>query len=367
MSADAVEELRSSLKHLYNNPEFSDLTIASRENEYHVHKAVVCPRSSYFAEKCREAKSQVGIRVPVQKIHLDANVALSPQAATDGCLNLPDDDPQAVGMVIRYFYQLDYPSEPSTYVPQTNGHAHANEHTTDDDGPNGSIKSDDAPLDKDIKAEDPGETLDDFLPPQPQRTTKKQKKRAKAQAKAGLGSPEPQGDSLASPVALEASLSHDNHSEAGGAVLESKPPATRNGNIAVDAKPAAASVVNTKTNGIEAVAASGTKSLVLHANVYALSRKYGIAGLRSLSFDKFQAEADSQWHTEEFLRAAEKVYTSCSGGDDDRKMKDVVVGMICRHGEMMDKAETQKVMRTLPKDLMYDILMQVRQQGGFAI
>ncbi|KAF4912181.1 hypothetical protein CGCVW01_v011219 [Colletotrichum viniferum] len=346
MSTDAVEELRSSLKHLYNNPEFSDLTIASRENEYHVHKAVVCPRSSYFAEKCREAKSQ---------------------PATDGCLNLPDDDPQAVGMVIRYFYQLDYPSEPSTYVPQTNGHAHANGHTTDDDGPNGSIKSDDVPLDKDIKAEDPGETLDDFLPPQPQRTTKKQKKRAKAQAKAGLGSPDPQGDSLASPVALEASLSHDNHSEGGGAVLESKPPATRNGNIVVDAKPAAASVTNTKTNGIEPVASSGTKSLVLHANVYALSRKYGIAGLRSLSFDKFQAEADSQWHTEEFLRAAEKVYTSCSDGDDDRKMKDVVVGMICRHGEMMDKAETQKVMRTLPKDLMYDILMQVRQQGGFAI
>ncbi|KAL0938203.1 BTB/POZ domain-containing protein [Colletotrichum truncatum] len=347
MSIDAVEELRSSLKNLYNDPEFSDLTIATGETEYHVHKAIVCPRSDYFAAQCREVKSK---------------------AASDGYLNLADDDPQAVGMVVRYFYHLDYPSESPTDGPLVNGHAHVNGltnshvngHATDEDGLNGSVKSDEQPLDKDNKSEEPLEPLDDFLPPQPPRLSKKQKKRAKANAKqdAGrVGSPDPQGDPVSSPIASEMisiSQTQDNHSEGGGAVLESKPAApSRNNSIVLDKS--------------DSSVADSTKNLVLHANVYALSRKYGIAGLRSLAFAKFQTEADSQWHTEDFLHAAEKVYTSCSDNEDDREMKDVVVGMICRHGELMDKVETQKVMRTLPKDLMYDILMQVRQQGGFAI
>ncbi|KAF9869403.1 BTB/POZ domain-containing protein [Colletotrichum karsti] len=339
MSVDAVEELKSSLKQLYYDPEFSDLTIASCDFEYRVHKAIVCPRSAYFAKQCRDVKSK---------------------AASDGYLNLSDDDPQAVGMAVRYFYHLDYPSESSDRLhanglPNSNGQN--NGHATDDDGPNESVKSDDQPIEKDAKSEDLVESLDDFLPPQPQRLSKKQKKRAKAHAKENgvLGSPSPQGDSVSSLIAIDSSLSQtqENHNEGGGAVLEAKQsPAHRVEEFV------------SKSNGVEAAA---NKSLVLHANVYALSRKYDISGLRSLAFDKFKSEADSQWQTEEFLHAANKIYTSCSDCDDDRKMKDVVVGMITRHGELMDQAEMQKVMRTLPKDMMFDILMQVRQQGGFSV
>ncbi|GKT52249.1 uncharacterized protein ColSpa_12430 [Colletotrichum spaethianum] len=330
---DPVEELRGSLANLYENAEYSDLTIASLDTEYRVHKAIVCPRSDYFAAKIRDPKSK---------------------AAIEGFLSLPDDDPQAVGMVIRYFYHLDYPAG-----SHQNGHAqvngHANDHTNSshDDEFNGSIKSEDQTHDRDTKSGEHSEPLDDFLPPQPQRLSKKkQKKRGKAHAKqenGTNGSSDPQGEALSSPATQEMptlNQTQENHSEGGGAVLDvNAPPSLQmeNGNPA----------------------GSGNKNLVLHANVYALSRKYGISGLRSLAFDKFQTEADNQWDTEEFLHAAEKVYTSCSDGDDDRKMKDVVVGMICSHGELMDKVETQKVMRTLPKDLMYDILLQVRQQGGF--
>ncbi|GJC85450.1 hypothetical protein ColLi_08288 [Colletotrichum liriopes] len=331
-----VEELKGSLRILYENAEYSDLTIASRDAEYRVHKAIVCPRSDYFAAKFRELKSKVS-----HNIRYPAN-----------------DDPLAVGMVIRYFYHLDYPSGSQQQALPLNGHAelngYANDHVNSnhDDDFNGSIKSDDQLLEKDIKSGDHNEPLDDFLPPQPQRLSKKQKKRAKAHAKqepGTIGSPDIQGESLSSPTTQEASVvnqTQENHSEGGGAVLNAKPPP----NLQI-------------VNGIGS--GSSNKNLVLHANVYALSRKYGISGLRSLAFDKFKTEADNQWDTEEFLHAAEKVYTSCSDGDDDRKMKDVVVGMICRHGELMDKVETQKVMRTLPKDLMYDILLQVRQQGGF--
>ncbi|KZL66488.1 BTB/POZ domain-containing protein [Colletotrichum tofieldiae] len=340
---DPVEELKGSLRTLYENAEYSDLTIASRDTEYRVHKAIVCPRSDYFAAKFRESKSKL---IAYWK------------AAIEGFLSLPDDDPLAVGMVIRYFYHLDYPSGSQQKALSLDGHAELNGYANDhmnsghDDDFNGSIKSDDQILERDIKSGDHNEPLDDFLPPQPQRLSKKQKKRAKAHAKQEPGtivSPDIQGESLSSPTTQEASVvnqTQENHSEGGGAVLNAKPPP----NLQI-------------VNGIGS--GSSNKNLVLHANVYALSRKYGISGLRSLAFEKFKTEADNQWDTEEFLHAAEKVYTSCSDGDDDRKMKDVVVGMICRHGELMDKVETQKVMRTLPKDLMYDILLQVRQQGGF--
>ncbi|KAK2008704.1 hypothetical protein LZ32DRAFT_591537 [Colletotrichum eremochloae] len=337
-SLDPIEELRGSLKNLYQNPEFSDLTIESRHAEYRVHKAVVCPRSDYFAAKCREPSSKVAI---------------------EGTLSLAEDDPQAVGMVIRYFYHLDYPSVSQQRDISLNGYAQANGHSNGqtsschDDDFNGSIKSDDQVLEKDIKPGDHSEPLDDFLPPQPQRLSKKQKKRAKANAKleSGItGSPDHNGETLSSPITQDPTVlnqAQENHSEGGGAVLHAKP-----------------TPVHPVVNGIDS--GCGDDSLVLHATVYLLSKKYGISGLRALAFDKFRAEAESQWNTEEFLHAAEKVYTSCSDGNEDREMKDIIVGIICRHGELMDKVETQKVMRTLPRDLMYDILLQVRQQGGFA-
>ncbi|KAK2035234.1 hypothetical protein LX32DRAFT_607022 [Colletotrichum zoysiae] len=333
-SPSPVEELRESLKCLYENAEYADLTIASGHAEYRVHKAIVCPRSDYFAAKCREPASKL---------------------ATEGILSLPDDDPQAVGMVIRYLYHLDYPSEFQQKAPYPDGYAQANGHSNGyDDEFNGSIKSDDQVLEKDIKSGEHSEPLDDFLPPQPQRLSKKQKKRAKANAKQELGtvgSPDPNSET-SSPLATQEppaiNQTQENHSEGGGAVLHVKP-----------------QLGHPTANGTDS--GFGDDRLVLHANVYALSRKYGISGLRSLAFDKFRAEADNLWDTEDFLHAAEKVYTSCPDGDEGREIKDVVVGIICRHGELMDKVETQKVMRTLPRDLMYDILLQVRQQGGFAI
>ncbi|KAK1999498.1 hypothetical protein LX36DRAFT_632403 [Colletotrichum falcatum] len=337
-SLDPVGELKWSLKSLYEHAEYSDLTIASRHAEYRVHKAIVCSRSEYFAAECRESTTTT---------------------ATKGILSLPDDDPQAVGMVIRYFYHLDYPSASQQNAHSLNGHAQANGHSNGqidsfhDDDFNGSIKSDELALEKDVKSGGHSEPLDDFLPPQPQRLSKKQKKRAKASAKqeyGAVGSPDLNGETPSSPICQETSAPNqpqESQNEGGGAVLHAQPPHGHPASNGMDSGPS-------------------NDGLVLHANVYTLSRKYGIPGLRSLAFDKFRAEADSQWNTEEFLYAAEKLYTSCSDGDDDREIKDVIVGIICRHGELLDKVETQKVMRALPRDLMYDILLQIRQQGGFA-
>ncbi|KAK1566021.1 uncharacterized protein LY79DRAFT_572951 [Colletotrichum navitas] len=98
---DPVKELRASLKILYEDAEYSDLIIASRDAEYRVHKAIVCPRSDYFAAKCRASASQVDYSLLVLEVKHLANCL---QAAIKDILSLPDDDPRAVGMAIRYFY-----------------------------------------------------------------------------------------------------------------------------------------------------------------------------------------------------------------------------------------------------------------------
>ncbi|TDZ29571.1 putative sterigmatocystin biosynthesis P450 monooxygenase STCB [Colletotrichum spinosum] len=348
MRIDPVEELKSSLRDLYHEPEFSDLTIVSSEAEYRVHKAVVCPRSEYFAKRCRDTNSK---------------------GAIGSHLPLPDDDPHALGVVVRYLYYLDYSSEQSSDTPRLNGctneddassaHGFPNGHSVDDDGLNGSTKSDDHCVDRDVKLSDTVDALDDFLPAQPQRLSKKQKKRAKANSnnakpESSTGGPiEIRTESPSSVAGQEPApfgRSQENQSDGGGAAaLDSRSSKSQSSNLpsADSGKPGSSTV----------------KSLILHANVYALSRKYGIAGLRSLAFDKFQSEAANEWNTEDFLQAAETVYGSCSAEEDDRKMRDMVVSIICQHWEQMDLAENRDVMRAMPKDLMYDILMQVVVTG----
>ncbi|KAI1501422.1 BTB/POZ protein [Biscogniauxia marginata] len=79
-------ELEDSLKRLYSSREYSDLTISCDGRDHQVHKAIVCPRSEFFAAACRGAFEEE-------------------RKAT---INLPDDDPQLVDIMVQYLYHLDY-------------------------------------------------------------------------------------------------------------------------------------------------------------------------------------------------------------------------------------------------------------------
>ncbi|CAM1504940.1 Fc.00g025310.m01.CDS01 [Cosmosporella sp. VM-42] len=90
---DPSDELKDSLKkQLFTSGSYSDFVIKCGGDRYMVHRAIVCPRSAFFEACCngkfKEAQSKE--------------------------IDLPDDDPLAVKMMVQYFYHLDYSSHPPT-------------------------------------------------------------------------------------------------------------------------------------------------------------------------------------------------------------------------------------------------------------
>jgi len=85
-SAVALRALLKAFNELYDGRKYSDLIVQSTDKEHHVHKAIVCPRSAFFAKACEGAFKE----------------------ARTGVINLLDDDPLAVQLMVDYFYHLNY-------------------------------------------------------------------------------------------------------------------------------------------------------------------------------------------------------------------------------------------------------------------
>ncbi|KAI0096202.1 hypothetical protein GGR51DRAFT_553681 [Nemania sp. FL0031] len=83
---EADQEIMGFLRELYHSAEYSDLTISCGERRYRVHKALICPRSDFFAAACRGDFKE----------------------NREGIVDLPDDDPRAVEMMVYYFYHFRY-------------------------------------------------------------------------------------------------------------------------------------------------------------------------------------------------------------------------------------------------------------------
>ncbi|PCD21347.1 hypothetical protein AU210_016313 [Fusarium oxysporum f. sp. radicis-cucumerinum] len=75
-----------STQRLFDDGTYSDLTIVC-DNHHKVHKAIVCPRSEFFASACNG---------PFQE-------------GESSVIHLAEDDPFAVKAMLHYLYHLDYP------------------------------------------------------------------------------------------------------------------------------------------------------------------------------------------------------------------------------------------------------------------
>jgi hypothetical protein len=73
----------------------------------------------------------------------------------------------------------------------------------------------------------------------------------------------------------------------------------------------------------------GGQELCLHANVYALGEKYGIAALEEASLQKFEESAQTSWKSSSFRDAVKIVFTSTA--DHDKSLRDVVFRILFLH------------------------------------
>ncbi|KAB5531395.1 hypothetical protein GE09DRAFT_1146941 [Coniochaeta sp. 2T2.1] len=79
--------LTEGLGSLFIEGKYSDLTVACGPSSYRTHKAVLCTQSPFFAKACDGSFKE----------------------ASTGIIELTEDDPEAVRMMMHYFYHHDYP------------------------------------------------------------------------------------------------------------------------------------------------------------------------------------------------------------------------------------------------------------------
>ncbi|POR38960.1 Uncharacterized protein TPAR_00833 [Tolypocladium paradoxum] len=90
MEVDPHDELLSSLNKLLKDGVYSDLTVISSQDEYKVHKAIVCPRSVFFEKACNtpfkyeaEPKAPENPLAEVPEKPLEYETALEVEAAPE--------------------------------------------------------------------------------------------------------------------------------------------------------------------------------------------------------------------------------------------------------------------------------------------
>lgn len=249
---------------------------------------------------------------------------INEQVTHERVVSLPDEDPTVVEKVVHYLYHLDYSTNLTVGQNYTNGFTtgvHEGEGHTERDAHHEGA-SDEAMLEESSSAQGPDESASIKL------SSKDKKKNKKKQKKLSSGSvstviTQPNGSAV-----KEADLSNGTqYTEEYVVPAESPSPS----------------------------------SLVTHAKVYALSKKYNIHGLKLLALEKFKTEADQGWDTGDFLLAAKEVYTSTSAADQD--IRDAVTIIVYQHPEILDRDETQEHIKGL--DLGFDVLKRVRAKGGF--
>lgn len=104
--------LTRSLSGLFQSSKYSDLTVRCGSEEFKLHRAIICPRSTFFAAACdghfqvnELSNSNLGPR----KVQYMLIFLL--QEAQTSTIILAEDDPPTVSRMLTYLYTLDYDDE----------------------------------------------------------------------------------------------------------------------------------------------------------------------------------------------------------------------------------------------------------------
>ncbi|KAF4961274.1 hypothetical protein FSARC_10221 [Fusarium sarcochroum] len=285
------DELIESIANLLVSGKYSDIVITCQNDRYEVHRAIVCPRSSFFEAAFNGNFSE----------------------AINGKIDLPDDDPAAVEMMVHYLYHLDY--TPSTISTSKVSPA---------------PESETPPY---IEADDLNQATPTVFDSRPV---------------ASFEENTPPPPPLPPPPAMSKKVSKMTKKKKAKPVLQ----------------PVSPFVNPSQTWGFSNITNSESSShLCSHAKVYALGEKYGIRGLKALALQKFENEVEHHTESEDFLLAVKELYTSTV--DEDRPLRDVVVKTMTKRTSLLNRESVQEVVKST--ELGFDLLMNLTSasRGGW--
>jgi hypothetical protein len=107
------------------------------------------------------------------------------------------------------------------------------------------------------------------------------------------------------------------------------------------------------TSCSNADATADAEDLCLHASIYALGKKYGIAGLKETSLQKFEDNTEVSWKIDAFYETIKIVFTSTT--DHDKGLRDLVLRLLSLHRrEVAGNPQMERVIREID-GLAYDL------------
>jgi hypothetical protein len=87
-------------------------------------------------------------------------------------------------------------------------------------------------------------------------------------------------------------------------------------------------------------------SLLVHARVYEIAERYGIAGLKSLARTKFAHQLELHYGSAEFPEACQEAYESTV--DSDRGLRDVIIQTFRAHPDLTLRKDVEQSIRQTP-------------------
>ncbi|KAK8176668.1 hypothetical protein BC567DRAFT_209548 [Phyllosticta citribraziliensis] len=104
-----VEGLEDFASGNFQSKDYTDLTIRCQDKEFYVHKLVVCLFSAFFAKACKpDSPFKVSLEINAESTG-SAYIAASQEART-GIIELHEDDPADVKLLLDSFYSSWYAS-----------------------------------------------------------------------------------------------------------------------------------------------------------------------------------------------------------------------------------------------------------------
>ncbi|TKA58164.1 hypothetical protein B0A55_11304 [Friedmanniomyces simplex] len=297
-----ADVLKQGFVELYRSGELTDFVIECGQHKLRVHKVLICAHSKYFRAPCGKdyAEGEEG-RIVLK-------------AVGEGDDDEACDDPEAIKLMVDFFYYLDYSA--------------------------GSIPS--------TPASTPATGAANVTPGIP--------------AKAPVNAPrslfqfdEPQS-LFGSPNTLAGQTKRPSGSGFGGFVASTpRPIAPHTLAPSLFGPPAHARPDTSPKTSAPAPATDG--NVIMHAKVFAAAVKYQVPAMQKLSASKFVAAAKSRWDHPAFAEAARIAYTTTM--DDFRQLRDIVSSTLHEHRVLLDMASIESVVKGTP-DLHFELLRLAR-------